>query len=502
VAVARFRQALNLRSQFFEAHINLADALEEAGRLEEAARMYQSILGFRPDSAIAYSGAAGVLQDQGRPERATAAYRKALELAPQNPLLHSNLMLHLHYDPQPSPQELLEAHRDWGTRHADPLASKMRSHGHKRDPHRPLRVGLVSPDFRRHPVGFFVAPVLCSRERDSFELVCYSDLAVPDGMTERLAAGADQWRATWTLDDASLAELVHDDKIDILIDLAGHTRNNRLLTFARKPAPVQIAWAGYPDTTGLSQIDYLISDRWQTPLAAQAFFTETILYMPNGYVSYLPPEYAPSVAPSPAARQGFVTFGCCNRLAKINADTVVLWARILRECPGARLVLRSHGLGDESVRKRYAKMFRREGVESSRLDLLDACSHEELLAGYAEIDIALDPFPYSGGLTTCEALWMGVPVVTLAGDRMASRHSVSHLNNAGFPEWVAGTPDDYMAVARDLAAGADRVASLRASLRERVRSSPLGNSKLFTHNLLALWRGAWTSWCGAGRCQN
>jgi predicted O-linked N-acetylglucosamine transferase (SPINDLY family) len=493
-AAKRFRQAIALRASFFEAQINLADSLEEAGRLEEAARTYQSILSFRPDSAVAYSGAAGVMQDQGRPERATAAYRTALELAPQNPVLHSNLLLHLHYDPQPSTQDILDAHRDWSARHA---RAETYQHTNSRDPARPLRIGLVSPDFRAHPVGFFVAPVLVSRLRRGFEFVCYSDVAVPDDMTERLAWGADLWRSTWQMDDQALAESIRADGIDILVDLAGHTRNNRLPVFARKPAPIQITWAGYPDTTGLAQMDYLLSDRWQTPAGSEQWFVEKILRMPDGYVAYQPPDYAPPVGPVPGAARGHVTFGCANRLAKVNTAAVILWARLLRECPGSRIVLRSHGLGDEAVARRYKKMFASEGVEPARVDLLDSCSHVNLLAGYGEIDIALDPFPYSGGLTTCEALWMGVPVVTLAGERLASRHSASHLSNVGLPELIAATPDEYVTAARDLAGDAARLAELRASLRDRVACSPLGNGELFTSNLVAMFRHVWQVWCEA-----
>jgi protein O-GlcNAc transferase len=211
----------------------------------------------------------------------------------------------------------------------------------------------------------------------------------------------------------------------------------------------------------------------------------------------MPPDYAPPVTPLPAMARGHVTFGGLNRLAKINTETVRLWARLLGECAGARLVLRSHGLGDEAVSRRYRKMFSREGIEPARIDLLDSCGHGELLSGYGEIDIALDPFPYSGGLTTCEALWMGVPVVTLAGERLASRHSASHLSNAGLPELIAATPDQYVAVARDLAGDTGRLAELRAGLRERVACSPLGNGELFTRNLLGLLRGVWQHWCGA-----
>jgi protein O-GlcNAc transferase len=494
-AVERFRQAIALRAPYFEAHINLADALEEAGKIEEAARLYQAILSFRPDSAIAYSGAAGVLEDQGRPERATAAFRKALDLAPDNALLGSNLLLHLHYDPGVSPQELLAAHQDWARRHAEPLAAGIRPHSNSRDPGRPLRIGFVSPDFRAHPVGFFIAPVLASRLRQGFQLICYSDVTAADGMTQRLAYGADLWRSIAASDDEAVAELIRQDDIDILVDLAGHTRGNRLLLFARKPAPLQVAWAGYPDTTGMAQMDYLISDRWQTPVEHEPWLVEKVACLPDGYIAYMAPEYAPPVSSSPAAASGRVTFGCFNRLAKVNAEVVRVWARLLRDCPGSRLVLRAHSLGDNSVAARYRKMFAREGIERGRLDLLGPCSHGEMLAGYAAIDIALDPFPYAGGLTTCEALWMGAPVVTLAGERLASRHAASHLANAGLGELVAATPGQYSALALELARDIDRLAALRASLRDRVACSPLANGERFTANFLVLLRQMWRSWC-------
>ena len=367
-AVEQFREATRLRPDFFEAHINLADALEEAGEIEQAARIYQAILSFRPDSAIAYSGAAGVLEDQGRPERATAAFRKAVELSPENALLHSNLLLSMHYDPTVISQDLFAAHQEWNRRHAQPFVEGSRPHSNSRDPERPLRIGLVSSDFRRHPVGFFVAPLIESRRPQDFQLICYSDVDLPDPLTERLAAGADLWRPTSTSADEDLAELIRQDRIDILVDLSGHTRGNRLPVFARKSAPVQITWAGYPDTTGIPAMDYLISDRWQTPPEAEPWLVEKVARMPDGYVCYAPPEYAPPVSGLPAAARGTVTFGCFNRLAKVNAEVVRLWARLMRECSGARLVLRARSLGDAGVCRRYRKMFAREGVEGSRLE--------------------------------------------------------------------------------------------------------------------------------------
>jgi predicted O-linked N-acetylglucosamine transferase (SPINDLY family) len=494
-AVSCFRRAIEGRAPYFEAHINLADALEQAGRLEEAAKIYQGVLNFQPDSPMAFSGAAGVLQDQGRPERATAAYRQACALAPANPSLHSNLLLHLHYDPVPAPADLLAAHREWGERHAAGLAAAARPHANIPNPQRRLRIGLVSPDFRMHPVGFFVAPLLACGLREGFEFVCYADVAAPDRLTERLRGGADAWRATWNMEDAPLAELIREERIDILVDLAGHTRGNRLLTFARKPAPIQVTWLGYPDTTGMVQMNYLISDRWQTPEKCDPYFTEKVVRMPDGYICYLPPDHAPPVTDLPARSAGHVTFGCFNRLSKVHPEVVRLWARLLQQCPGSRLVLRAHALADEAVARRYRRMFAREGVASSRVDLLAGCAHAELLSAYGGIDIALDPFPYSGGLSTCEALWMGVPVITMTAERMASRHSTSHLHNAGLPEMIAATPDEYVTLAGALAGDVDRLQALRVGLRQRLASSPLLDGERFTANLLAEFRGMWQRWC-------
>jgi protein O-GlcNAc transferase len=295
-AVEHFRRAIHLRGPYFEAHMNLGDALEQLGSLEEAARIYQEALVLRPESAMAYSGAAGVLQDQGRSDRASAAYRKALQLAPENAALHSNYLLNLHYDPAPSRADLLEAHQVWGARHARPLTEAAAKHTNRADPDRALRVGFVSADLRRHPVGFFLQPLL-SRSPGDIEAFCYSDVTCGDDLTEKLRSAAGRWRPTAGYADEELAEVIRADEVDILIDLAGHTRGNRLLAFARRPAPVQVTWAGYVNTTGMQAMDYLISDARQTPPGAERWFVETVISLPDGYVCYAPPEDARSQGP-------------------------------------------------------------------------------------------------------------------------------------------------------------------------------------------------------------
>ncbi len=341
-----------------------------------------------------------------------------------------------------------------------------------------------------------ITPAVEARDGAAWELYIYSNGGRADDLTERIRAAADVWREIGGITDGAVAQLIREDEIDILVDLSGHLKGNRLLVFARKPAPVQVKWVGGQfNTTGMDAIDYFLTDAVETPRGAEKWFTEEVIRLPDGYACYDPPAYAPGVGPLPALSRGYVTFGCFNKLVKVNSDVVALWARLLHRLPTARLVLKTRPLGDAGVRERYHAMFEAHGVERERVELLAPSPHAELLAHYNEIDIALDPFPYSGGLTTCEALWMGVPVVTLAGETFAGRHSATHVYNVGLGDWVVETPADYLAVAerwsRDVAALAD----LRAGLRARMAASPLCDGVRFTRNLEAAFRVMWTRYC-------
>jgi predicted O-linked N-acetylglucosamine transferase (SPINDLY family) len=298
------------------------------------------------------------------------------------------------------------------------------------------------------------------------------------------------------MDDAALAELIRADGIDILIDLAGHTAKNRLPVFVRKPAPVQASWAGYAGTTGLAAMDYLISDWQETPAGTDQWYCETIIRLPDDYVCYAPPAYAPPVGPLPALQGGGVTFGCFNNLAKLGEEVVGLWSRLLRGLPDSRLLLVTRQLAEPDTVARYRQLFARHGV-ARRVEFSPALPHAELLASYGRLDIALDPFPYGGGLTTLESLWMGVPVVTLAGQSFAGRHSLSHLTVAGLPELVADSEDDYLAIATGLASDLPRLAELRRGLRQRVAASPLVDGARFTANLETAYKQMWHRWCAA-----
>jgi predicted O-linked N-acetylglucosamine transferase (SPINDLY family) len=349
-------------------------------------------------------------------------------------------------------------------------------------------VGFVSPDLGRHPVGYLLVRVL---ENLGLETICYSDRVAQDDMTCRLQAAATQWRDVLGLSDERLAEQIRADAVDILFDLAGHTAHNRLLALARKPAPIQITWLGYVGTTGLAAMDYILADRYEIPPESEVYYREKVLRLPDGYVCFDAPEEAPPVGPLPAMAQGGVTFGCFNNLAKITPQAMRVWAEILRRVPQSRLVLKYRGLEGEGFRRELLERLAAERIDAARVELLGRSPRRELLADYNRIDLALDPFPYSGGLTTCEALWMGVPVVTCPGETFASRHALSHLSNAGLTETIAHDLDEYVELAVALAGDLPRLAGLRAGLRQRMAASPLCDAERFVDNLASLLQDVW-----------
>jgi protein O-GlcNAc transferase len=492
-AVAVYGKGLALEPESVELLINLGNAFKKMEKLDEAAAVYEQALRLRPEMAEAHYNLGTVFQDQCRMEDAVACYRRALTLKQDHATAHSNLLMNIQYDPAFTPETLLEEARAWeraqlkGIRVMPPPLNNP-------DPERRLRIGYVSGDLRRHPVGYFLDAVLASHDASQMEVFCYANQSFSDDLTVRLQQSAGLWRDIFGETDEAAADLIREDGIDILVDLSGHTARNRLLVFGRRPAPVQATWAGYVGATGLSTMDYLISDRHETPEGTDHWYGETVVRLPDCYVCYSPPEYAPPVAPLPAWRNGFVTFCCFNNLAKINPFVVKLWTKLLRELPDARLLLVTKALGDRTVRERYREMFTGCGV-AERVDFSGMVPHPELLARYGKVDIALDPFPYSGGLTTLESLWMGVPVITLGGDRFAARHSLSHLSAVGLPELIASDEDSYHSIATDLARDLPRLEALRSGLRERMAASPLCDGPRFTRNLEDAYRSMWHRWC-------
>jgi predicted O-linked N-acetylglucosamine transferase (SPINDLY family) len=489
-----FASAVRLRPNFAEAHNNRGIALRDLGRAQEAEACFRQALTLRALYAEAHHNLGALLADQGRFLEAEACFRQALQQRPDYLDAHDGLLLALHYQPGVTPADLAVAHADYERRHAAPLRATWRLHANDRDPDRPLRLGFVSADFGRHPVGFLLIRALEALARRPGAVVCYSSRKKSaDDLTARFQA-ASVWRDVAGLNDDRLAELVRADGIDVLIDLAGHTAGNRLLAFARKPAPVQATWLGYEGTTGLAAIDYLIADDRLVPAGAGADYRETVLRLPGGYASYDPPTEAPEPGPQPVLARGRVTFGCFNNPAKLSPPALSAFAAVLRRVPDSRLLLQYRGLDDPSMAGRLRDQITRAGVEPLRVESRGSMPYAEYLAAYREVDVALDPFPFNGGVTTCDALWMGVPVVTQPRDTIASRHGLSYLSTIGLAdELVARDANDYVVRAAELVNDLGRLSGLRATLRERMARSPLCDGERLASELLAALRSAWRS---------
>jgi predicted O-linked N-acetylglucosamine transferase (SPINDLY family) len=495
-AVAAFGRAIALRPDFAEAYSNLGNALNGQARHEEAIAALGRAIALDPELAEAHHNLGFALLVQGRNEDASAAYRRAVELRPGYALAHSDLLACLQYQEGITAAALARAHAQWDERHARPLERHGKPWDVDPDPERTLRLGFVSGDLRRHPVGFFLAGVLENLDRRRFDVVCYDTRGGRhDAYGARIAARASAWHDVVGRDDDGLAAQIRGDRIDILFDLAGHTPDNRLLVFARRPAPVQITWIGYVGTTGLKAMDYLIADRFHIPSEAESDYSETVLRMPEGYVCYEPPAAAPTVGPLSALASGYVTFGCFNNAAKITPEVIAAWAEILARVPRSRLLLVAPALGGATARARITALVAAAGCEPARVELRGPLPWLQLVATYQSVDLALDTFPYSGGVTTCEALWMGVPVVTCPGTTFAGRHSLSHLANVGLTESIAGDRRDYVERAVKLAGDLDHLRELRAALRPQMARSPLCDAPRFARHLETLLRDVWGRWC-------
>ena len=469
------------------------------GRLTTALELYRQCMLAHPRSLDACLGAAGVLVDLWSNDEAVAAYETARELAPASGRVFSALLFHRHYLSPVDAARLFELHRAYGTLMHTALPQAPAVHAQNAEPERRLRIGYVSPNLSRHSVGYFIEPVLRAHDRDRFEVFCYYNHALADDATARMREAAHGWREIADANDDTVARMVRDDRIDILVDLAGHSKGNRLGAFARRPAPVQMTWLGYPDTTGLAAVDYRITDDQADPApAAASRHTEMLLRIDDCFLCYAPPSDAPAVQPRGAGAA--LTFSSFNNLAKLNAETLELWGRILAGAPGSRLMLKSPALNFPDTVDRLLDSLDRAGIEAARVELRgwigDRRHHLEL---YNEIDIALDTFPYNGTTTTCEALWMGVPVITRAGEVHMSRVGASLLHCAGLDQFVAHDAAAYVRLAGELARDAAARAALRAELRTRLRASPLLDHAGFTQKLEAQYRRAWRQSCGARR---
>ena len=493
-AVAAFRRALLIQPAYAIACDNLGCALTSHGHFNEAVTAHRQALFIQPNFAWAYCHLGAALSFLGQFDEADACFQQAVQLAPENTRIHNDFLVFLHYNPRSTLSSLLSAHLEYDRRHAAPLRSLWRPHSNTLDSERPLRLGFLSPHFASHPVGRFLIRPLEYLDSRQFHVACYSDTPVADEMTARIKAASAAWHETSGLNDEELADRIRADEVDILFDLAGHTAGNRLQVFARRPAPLQITWLDYVGTTGLTAMDYILADPQQIPPGAEPFYREKVLRMPVDYICYDPPANAPPVEPLPALARGYVTFASFNILATTTPHIFGIWARILRRVPHARLRLKNLGLTEPATRTRLLRLFAEHGIAAERLELLGWSPAEEVLACYNQVDLALDTWPYNGGLTTCEALWMGVPVVTYPGEIFASRHGLAHLSAAGATGTIAKDLDHYVELAVALATDLSRLAALRARLRQQAAAASLCDGAGFAAHFAAVLRDVWRQW--------
>jgi predicted O-linked N-acetylglucosamine transferase (SPINDLY family) len=493
-ALAALQAALRLRPDLAEAHLNLGNVLRGLGKLDEAVACYRYAAQLRPELAVAHNNLGNALKDSGQLDEAVACYRHAFRLRPDYSEAHSNLIYCLLYHPNYSATAILEEARHWHQLHAQPLTPSNAFHANDPNPERRLRVGYVSPDFREHPIGFILMPLLSNHDRHQVEIYCYSGVLRPDRVTERFRSYADVWRNTVGLADGSLAERIRADRIDVLIDLNLHIAGSRLLTFARRPAPVQLTWLGYPGTTGLSSMDYRLTDpHLDPPGETDIDYAERSIRLPESFWCYDPLGDGPEVSELPALRGEPFTFGCLNNFTKVNSASLRLWATVLRAVPGSRLLLLAPtGTSRNSV----CASLRQDGVDSERILFVDRQARTEYLRTYHRIDLALDPLPYNGHNTSLDAAWMGVPTITLVGQTVVGRAGLSLLRNLRLPEFIAYNAAEYVTKAAVVASEIPRLARLRAGLREQMASSPLMDGPRFARGVEEAYRRMWQDWCG------
>lgn len=492
-AQGAFREAIRLAPLDPGPHANLAVLYERFGHVSAAIRSCREALRLRPDFAEAHHNLGTALKAQGRHAEAITQYREALRLRPGYEEALSSLLFTLLYPARIAEEAVFAEHVAFGAAHRFPPTA----HDNEPSTDRVLNVGYVSADFREHAVARFIEPVLKNHDRSRFRVFCYSNVTAPQERSARIAALCDHFVSITGLSDAQAFELVRRDAIDILIDLSGHSAGNRLPLFARKPAPVQMTWIGYPFTTGLAAIDYRITDAvCDPPGATERFHTEKLIRLPGPFSCFAPPEEAPDVAPLHALERGHITFGSFNNPAKITPETVALWSEVLRAVPDSRLLLKGYSLACPETARGFEEAFAARGIDRERLTLTgNTPSYRDHLALYGKVDIALDTFPYNGTTTTCEALWMGAPVVTLSGASHRARVGASLLASVGLPELVADDARGFVATAQRLACDLERLACLRKALRARMAASPLTDGAGFTRTLEGALVSAWDRWC-------
>lgn len=492
-ALAAHGFAVQLAPQDAGMRLRLGEAQWREGRLAAARATLDLALRLDPALTAARRVLVQVAFDSMFVDEAIAELRRHIAAGLDERSAHDMLLFWLHFHPASTPASLHAGHTAWSERHAAPLRKCIQPSLNDRTPGRRLKIGYVSADFRRHAVAYSLLPLLARHDRAGFEIFAYASVARPDRVTGQFTQVVDGWRNVADWSDEKLAGCIRADGIDILVDLSLHSEKHRLLVFARKPAPVQVTWGGYPGSTGLDTIDYRLTDRFLDPLGrSDACYSEKSVRLPDSFWCYDPLEKEPAVSPLPALSAGFVTFGCLNKTAKINPGTIALWARVLHAVPGSRLIMLA---GAEEMRARIRAQFGERAINPARLEFVGWQRRHEYFVTHHRIDIALDPSPYGGHITLCDGLWMGVPAIALPGETAASRAGLSLLNNVGLPEWVAASCDDFVRIAVEQTRDIARLAEVRAGLRARLTASPLMDASQFARHLEAAYRAMWRTWC-------
>ncbi|MFQ5509882.1 MAG: tetratricopeptide repeat protein [Leptospirillia bacterium] len=495
-AISLFARAVAVDPAYREGRENLADALLSNGDMDRAIDAYRDALKRWPQAPSLLSGMGRALLVRGDVADARKCFEGALSLDPGNTKFQSESLFARLYDPAFGPEAVYRDHLKWGRACLSGIPEPPPP-GNTPDPDRPLKVAYLSPDFRTHSVANFFEPILAAHDQAHFSVTCYANVGAEDDTTERLRRMATNWLDVWKMSDAELAQRIRDDRIDILVDLAGHTGNTRVRVLAHRAAPVQVTYLGYPATTGLSTVDYRLTDAMADPEHTDGWHTEQLIRLPGGFCCYLLPPHLPDVSPLPARKTGHLTFGSLANACKISPDLIRLWSRVLHEVPGAKLFLFRKDFRNPAMQERIRAQFGAHGIDPGTI----LCTGErladnrEFLANYHQVDISLDTFPYTGHTTTCESLAMGVPVITRAGRCFLERCCASVLTLAGCSQWVAEDEDAYVALARELATDLDGLARIRAGLRERLAASPLCDAAGFTRRLENSYREMWRTWC-------
>jgi predicted O-linked N-acetylglucosamine transferase (SPINDLY family) len=492
-AVMSYRQALESVPDFASALVNLGAALQAQDKMTEAISSFRQAIAVQPDLAPAYINMGTAFFSQGQLDEAVSSYRKALVLQPDHDAVYSNLLMVMLYMSNYSPADIFAEYQRFAERFETPLKAQWLAHENKRDVNKRLKIGYVSADFRTHAVAFFIEPILAHHTKTQVEVFAYHSNSMHDQMSDRLQALVDHWVPCIGLSEEQLAERIRADGIDILVDLSGHTGGNRLLAFARKPAPVQVTWIGFLSTTGLSAMDYRLTDDALDPVGmTEAFHSEVLVRLPSS-ATFTPSPDSPPVNNLPALSGAPFTFACLNNLAKINQPVIRLWSRILSALPDAKLMLGN--AAEHETQQHLIRMFMQEGIAVERLILQPKMPLKDFLILHQQIDLALDPFPYGGGTTSNHSLWMGVPVITLAGRNAVARHGVAILKSAGLSEFITHSEEEYVELALKLANDLPRLNQIRQTLRERILAQPERDPEQLTQSLEAAYRTMWEKWC-------